>query len=630
MRGFLSLPMPMNLIRYTLCCLRVLPWCIGLVCGAHLLAWQPDNPHSEKFQKNTGANRARVEQLIKQSGQTTDLAHVVVTPMSDVMRLGDVYPEDGEWNEVLGVLMAQDEFEPASFQLFSLRDRQNVTFSIPDLHSREGGVLPATKLDLKVVKIWYQNGNRWHSYFQDIGLRLTPELLLKDENLVRVDTQKQANYARIRNEQGEHHQWISAPIELDPAQYYHRGLFDPFQPGFADAETLQPVTLEANQFKQFFLTVHAEKDQQPGLYTGVIAVNENGRKIHDIAVAVRVLPFVLPAPLAWRDLDRPFIASMMSGFELDRLRNFYNPDMSVEFLRGMLINAKDHNLLYPRVDQLEGDEGISLLKELGFPTRPYIAHPYRFLPHFTHSHRMSFDQMMVAKSGADKARDYYQQHLGHTDILLKHGDENGPGFVVATRGFHPYFEQYGILLGNAGHAPQFYKGAYAYGWHMMGGYPDATERIKRWKDMDVYLSFYAGQHTASENPQFVRRQHGLLGYLQGHNMTYNYRFAWGPWNDLSNTPYRPMVVAYLNHGGVVDTLQWEGFREAIDDIRYVTQLQLLVRDAIESGDIQRLYQARKAKQYLALLDQHEADLNAVRMDVIEYILKLMELASSNP
>src|SRR5690606_38752327 len=169
----------------------------------------------------------------------------------------------------------------------------------------------------------------------------------------------------------------------------------------------------------------------------------------------------------------------------------------------------------------------------------------------------------------------------------------------------------------------------AYGSHIISVYPDVKYRIKRWKDLDVYLSFYAGQHTGSENPQFVRRQHGLLSYLQGHNMTYNYRFAWGPWNDRSNTPYRPMVVAYLNHGGVVDTLQWEGFREAIDDIRYLTQLQLLVREAIASGDIRRLYEARKAKQYLALLDQHEADLNTMRMDVIEYILTLMELDSSH-
>jgi hypothetical protein len=600
------------------------------VLGSCLLsAWQPDNPHSVVFQQNAQANRGRVEQLLRAAPSGTDLTHYVVPAMSDVMRLGDVYPEDGEWNESVGVVLAQDEYEPASFQLFSLRDRQHVTFVVPDLRSGEGAVLSADKLDLRVVKIWYQAGNRWHSYFQDIGLRLTPELLLKDEGLIRVDTVKQANHARIRKEQGDRYQWISAPIELDPAAYYHRGRFDPFQPGFADADTLQPVALEANQFKQFFLTVHAEKEQPPGLYTGVIEVSEDGRKIYTIPVAVRVLPFVLPAPLSWRDLERPFVASIMSGFELDRLRSFYNPDMSVDFLRGMLLNAKRHNLMYPRVDQLNGEEGITLLQELGFPTKPYIAHPYRFLPHFTHTHRMSFDQMMTAKSAAEKARDYYQEKLGHSDILLKHGDENGPGFVVATREFYPYFEQHGILIGNAGHSSQFYKGGYAYGWHMMGGYPDVTYRIKRWKDLDVYLSFYAGQHTGSENPQFVRRQHGLLSYLQGHNMTYNYRFAWGPWNDRSNTPYRPMVVAYLNHGGVVDTLQWEGFREAIDDIRYLTQLQLLVREAIASGDIRRLYEARKAKQYLALLDQHEADLNTMRMDVIEYILTLMELDSSH-
>ncbi len=593
-----------------------------------LFALNPDNPDSPEFQANAVANRARIEQQLLNSRTKQDIVHFVVAPMSDLMRLADVYPQDGLLNAPVRVLLAQDEYEPGSFQLFSFRDRNNITFHIPDLLSKEGATLTADKLDLKVVKIWYQNGNRWHSYFQDIGLRLTPELLLKDENLIQVDTKKEANYARIRTDKGDRHEWISPPIELESVQGYGRGQFDPFQQGFADTATLQPVSLQANQFKQFFITVHAEQSQQPGLYSGTIDVLENNRKIHAIPVAVRVLPFELPAPLAWRDLDRPFLPSMMGGFNIDTLRNTKNPNMTVDDLRKMLINAKAHNMTYPAVDQTWDTVGIDLLKELGFPTKPFIAVSGRFLPHFTHSHRMTFDQMMTAKAAAEKARDFYQKELGHSDILLKYGDENGAQMVVATREFHPYFEQYGIKVGNAGHAVQFYKGAYAYGWHMMGAQPDSIDRIKRWNDMDAYLSFYAGQHTGSENPQFMRRQHGLLSYMNGHNMTYNYRFAWGPWNDLAKPLYRPMVIAYLNHGGVVDTLQWEGFREAIDDIRYITKLQLLVRDAIASGDVQRLYEARKAKQYLALLNLRDADLNAIRVDVIEHILNLMALAAT--
>ena len=124
----------------------------------------------------------------------------------------------------------------------------------------------------------------------------------------------------------------------------------------------------------------------------------------------------------------------------------------------------------------------------------------------------------------------------------------------------------------------------------------------------------------------MRRQHGLLGYFNGVNLTYNYEFAFGPWNDFESVLYRPMVIAYRNYGGIVDTIQWEGYREAIDDIRYMTKLQQEIKIALASGDIDRKLQAKKAQQYLATLDPKKMDLNAVRMEVIHYISKLMNLA----
>ena len=36
--------------------------------------------------------------------------------------------------------------------------------------------------------------------------------------------------------------------------------------------------------------------------------------------------------------------------------------------------------------------------------------------------------------------------------------------------------------------------------------------------------------------------------------------------------YRDHVFAYPTLNGVIDTIQWEGFREAVDDVRYLTTL----------------------------------------------------------
>jgi len=86
-----------------------------------------------------------------------------------------------------------------------------------------------------------------------------------------------------------------------------------------------------------------------------------------------------------------------------------------------------------------------------------------------------------------------------------------------------------------------------------------------------------------------------------------------------------MNFVYGHGGGVIDTLAWEGFREGIDDMRYATQLKLLARDAVASGDTGRKLTANKALQYLALLNRTEMDLEVVRAEMIEHILKLLAL-----
>jgi hypothetical protein len=41
------------------------------------------------------------------------------------------------------------------------------------------------------------------------------------------------------------------------------------------------------------------------------------------------------------------------------------------------------------------------------------------------------------------------------------------------------------------------------------------------------------------------------------------------WNDFDNPEYRDLVFAYPATSGVIDTIQWEGFREGVDDSRYI-------------------------------------------------------------
>jgi hypothetical protein len=75
----------------------------------------------------------------------------------------------------------------------------------------------------------------------------------------------------------------------------------------------------------------------------------------------------------------------------------------------------------------------------------------------------------------------------------------------------------------------------------------------------------------------------------------------------------------------VDTLHWEGFREGIGDIRYATKLRQLADEAIAAGGAKARYTGKKALQYLALVDEHSADLNTVRFELIRHILDLLDV-----
>ena len=572
----------------------------------------------ERAKTTMPANAARVKAELAAAGMAdAKVAFFEVPAMSDVMRIPDVYPVDGTLGGEVRATLAQGEFESASFELFAFEDMDKVELKMSDLKG-PGGTLAA---DLRVVKTWFQNGNGWVSYFDDVGLKLTPELLLHDENLIEVDLEQAANYARVMKDGKATKVWISAPKGLDA------NTFDPYDPGFRDADAIQPVKLAKNAFKQFFLTFHAAKNQQPGVYRGTITVTANRQSpIVKIPVAACVLPFELPMPRGYQNYDQLYFYSCMGSMpnrEQQVLRCGNDRKRGEASFRNWLQSLYDHSVFHGVTLGPDNVDCLPLLKEIGFPLNPLSGS--LMVPWFglNFGGRMSFQQLMSAKDGAAKCKAFYDKYVPGAQILVGHGDEQGTAFVTTHREFFKYFNEKGIKVGCAGHDALMLKGGYAYGYYPMGGSPDTLEKARPWHELgNEPVGFYASQHTGSENPQFVRMQHGLLGYLSGLTMTYNYEFAIGSWNDRADELYKPMVITYSCGDGLMETIQYAGFREGCDDIRYATYLKGLCREAEKSGKIDASIAARKALQYLALLKRDKMDMNAVRAEMIEHILKI--------
>ena len=589
----------------------------------HLKNFQrPDAPALEV------ANAVRVAQDLAAvpGARSAALAWYAVPPMSDLMRLPDAYPSDGKAQGEVRVTAAGGEFEPGSFVVYPLRDFGKTRFVVSALKCDRGAVIPADQLDLKVVKVWYQNRNGWFSYFSDTGLDLCPELLLNDEELIRVDTAAKANYARLRKPGGDVYKRNSAPKVIDSSfdeDYRRYTSFRPMSEPFADAAELQPVALPAGGFKQFALTVQVKAGAAPGLYRGAVtATAADGTVAAVIPVALDVLPFELPSPKAYFDVERDFLVCLYNYTSLELLMDDNGVDRALaeKQLLAIMRNMVRHNKTHFKLRDDVGPEArrmIELMKEAGMRTDPLIGG--RLL-----AGGASYDGVRQTRRGAEERRDFFMDTLGHTRVYLGSGDEPGAAWIVKTRPDWQVYHEKGFKFFTAGNPGLFNKGGHLLDMHPAAGFPEEAENTRKWNEMgQTYVGWYAGQHVGSENPAYVRRQNGLAAYFANYSMIMNYAFSITPWNDLAKDTYKPMVYAYATRDGLVDTLAWEGFREGIDDIRYATLLKRLALKAAASKNVAAMHAGRKQLRYLAGFDSTSADLNTARAEMAGRIINLL-------
>jgi hypothetical protein len=83
---------------------------------------------------------------------------------------------------------------------------------------------------------------------------------------------------------------------------------------------------------------------------------------------------------------------------------------------------------------------------------------------------------------------------------------------------------------------------------------------------------------------------------------------------------RGHVFAYPTMNGVIDTIEWEAWREAIDDVRYLTTLINTVDQARANGE-----SVTEVETWLAALESSkltDKNLDSVRSEMIAHIASL--------
>ncbi len=550
---------------------------------------------------------------------TADVTWWAVPAMSEVQRLPDVVPTDGAPTGTVRIVVAQNEYEPGSFVVRSDRDLGKVRFDVGELKNEKGQVFPPKNLDLKVIKVWYQNRNGWFSYFADDGFKLCPELLLNDEDLIRVDEQKVANYARLVEKDGRMHEWWLNPPRLMNGRYYdHYKDTEAFQfmrENFRDAKTLQPVALPKDVSKQFFLTARVDRDVAPGVYRGEVV----GAGVA-IPVAIRVLDFELPQPMAYFHPEQEMLISSYSylGLENVRLYNGGDAELAWRQLEAIFADQVAHgqtmHWLPYGVGSAANERTLDIMRRVGMRTDVLMG-----LTEFAWQCK---DRKMMS-AWAQRMADYFDRTLGHHNVYGGYGDEPGCGFFKEQR---PVFDSYhaaGLKFVIASQNGILWKSGYNWDWHNASDDAIDSRAPAKWNEMgsDTHCAWYSNMHVGPENPAYNRRQYGLGAWLTGYSAFCNYAHHLGSYNDDSEL-YKPMVFAYGTYDGVIDTLQWEGFREGVDDIRYGTLLKALATEAGRSDDIDMRHLGRKALLFFASFQRERDDMNMARAEMVSRILAL--------
>jgi len=134
---------------------------------------------------------------------------------------------------------------------------------------------------------------------------------------------------------------------------------------------------------------------------------------------------------------------------------------------------------------------------------------------------------------------------------------------------------------------------------------------------------YGNPQAGVERPEVYRRNYGLALRAAGYDGAIDYEYRTidekSAWDDFDHHHYRDHNFAYPAVGKPIDTIQFEGWREGVDDLRYAATLELAIRAA--TGEGRQVASAQQAQAWLGGLSGKE-DLEAVRMEMIRRIDEL--------
>ena len=521
----------------------------------------------------------------------------------------------------LAVTACPGEYEPATFSVSAYRQVKGLRVTATELKS-ERHTIPAKAIDIYAVKCWFQSGVE--SWETDKCV-LTPELLLKDDSLVKVDLEKKENWLRRNNtDDTAEYVLISGPTSENTKD---------IQP--QDAKTLQPVDIPKETIKQFWVTVHVPKDAVAGEYRGTLTLSATNAPPTELTVRVKVLPFALEKPVLRYSI---YYRAKLTKDDRGSIGSEYKSRKQFEAeLLDMQAHGVDYPISYQEYDEELLAQMFEIREKVGLPKGSFYT-----IGTFVGNPQSDDKETLEALTKNVKKWKQFVKEFGYDEIYFFGLDEakgallksqrtawetvheaGGKIFVACAEGA---FELVGDLLDLAIYSgvpavlgPTFpYRNGVLYSYAYDSA-PIPAEAAKFHKAGNKIFS-YGNPMVGMEVPESYRRNYGVVLWRAGYDgaMNYAYQHAFNQvWNDFDHESVRDHTFTYMTVDGVIGTVEWEGWREGVDDVRYLSTLL----KAIEKAKTEKPELATEAQDWVDAIDP-KGDLDVLRSKMIERILRL--------
>jgi hypothetical protein len=511
----------------------------------------------------------------------------------------------------LEFVITPGEYEPASLVLAATENVKQLELSVSDFRDTQGNIQAGAELDIRIVKRWYQK--QFGAYTPKNLRNLTSELLVYDDTLIRVsdghNSLKLADgtYVDISKEAKNR-----KPVTPSPAEFPVR-----------DAAALLPLDLAAGERRQFWFTLYVAPDVPAGSYQAAVNVQVGDTVYHSIPIAVEVLPFTLAESLLeysiyYRGvLDKDHPEGSISS-------EYKSKSQMLADLQNMRAHGITNPTVYQKLSSGLLDDVLELRQQAGF----YVDKLY-----FLGVNMVQNDNGHVRPSLTYEVEKTLKiaREYGIKDVYFYARDEGRGEELLYQQPFWDAVKNAGGKVMAAGWQDTFNKPG---NFTVLGGKEDLyvvlgtleVAEAERWHSKGKLIYSYHNPLGGKELPATWRRNYGLLLWQAGYDgaMPYAWQHSFGfAWNDFDHFRHRDSFAAYPSAGGPIDTMQWEGFREGIDDVRYLSTLLNMLDTAAY----------RKSPYYNPALDWVEqlramslgqANLDQLRAEMVGYILALLD------